>query len=74
MFLVIVNTGASQSFKVNIDRVPVAGDFIQYQGNNYIVQGTWMADGGGTNTFAKIQNASAKTGPAADGGAGSKKK
>lgn len=73
MFLVTVNTGPSQAFNVNIDRVPVAGDFIQYGGNAYIVQGTWMADGGGTNTFAKIQNASAKTGPAA-GTAASKKK
>ncbi len=60
MFQVLVNTGVSQGFYVNVDRIPVAGDFIAYENADYLVVATYLSDGGGTNVFGKIQPASAK--------------
>jgi hypothetical protein len=55
MFRVTVSTGPSQAFHVDVDRIPVAGDFIGYQHKYYGVLSTWMDDGGGTNVNGKIQ-------------------
>jgi hypothetical protein len=67
MFEVTVITGVSQGFNVKVDRIPVAGDFIQQGGNNYLVQSVYLSDGGGTNVFASVQ-ASVRASSKASGG------
>jgi hypothetical protein len=76
MFEVFVNTGVSQGFNVNVDRIPVAGDFILYKNASYLVESTYLSAGGGTRVIGKIQSASAKPSSKRTktaGGAGSRK-
>ena len=54
MFQVTVTTGPSQSLDVELDRVPVSGDFILAGNVQYEVQDVQLQDGGGVLAGSRI--------------------
>jgi len=60
MAQIFVTIGAGKGFSTEVDRVPVKGDYIVYQGANYAVQVVLMNAGGGTTVAAAAQQAEAR--------------
>ncbi|HEY5721254.1 MAG TPA: hypothetical protein VIT45_02940 [Allosphingosinicella sp.] len=51
---VFIATGPSQGFNVELDRIPVSGDLVNYQNQNYPIEAVLLMDGGGTQCGAGI--------------------